>query len=149
MGAAGEFEIGKDGVGTVVVGYDESPPSVHAAAWASGLVRREGGLLVIVYVEALKSPAYWSSFSVSAAVQTAQEIVDELRAQAAEYLDARGIHWDMVHGRGEPAMVLEAIAEERRADCIVVGRSRRTGALLGSVPRSLLARSKRPVVVVP
>ena len=149
MASAREFEIGKDGVGTVVVGYDESPPSLHAAAWAAGLVRRERGLLVIVYVESLSNPAYWNSFSVSAAVQTAREYVDELRATAAAYLDPRGIQWELVHTRGEPAVELEAVAEERRADCIVVGRSRRGGGLLGSVPRSLLTRSRRPVVVVP
>lgn len=149
MAAAGEFEIGKDGVGTVVVGYDDSPPAMHAAAWAAGLVRRERGLLVIAYVDALTSPAYWTSFTVSGAVQATEDFATELRAQAAEYLDARGIRWDMVIGRGEPAMVLEAIAEERKADCIVVGRSRRSGPLLGSVSKSLLSRSKRPVVVVP
>lgn len=149
MVAAGEFEIGKDGVGTVVVGYDDSPPSVHAAAWAAGLVRRERGLLVIVYVDALTSPAYWTAVSATAAVQATEEFVTDLRAQAGHYLDARGIRWDMVIGRGEPAVVLESIAEERKADCIVVGRSRRGGPLLGSVPKSLLARSQRPVVVVP
>lgn len=143
------FEIGKDGVGTVVVGYDDSPPSLHAAAWAAGLVRREHGQLVIAYVESLSSPAYWSSFSVEAAVTTAQEFVAELRAKAAEFLDPRGISWELVHGQGEPAAVLEAIAEERRADCIVVGRSRHSGPFLGSVPRSLMTRSQRPVVVVP
>ncbi|HEX3788137.1 MAG TPA: universal stress protein [Pseudonocardiaceae bacterium] len=149
MAQRGEFEIGKDGVGTVVIGYDDSPSSVHAAAWAAGLVRRERGLLVIVYVEALSNPAYWSSFSVSAAVQTAQEFVENLRALAAEQLTPRGVNFDVVHGRGEPAGVLEKVAEEHKADCIVVGRSRRKGGLLGSVPRSLLAHSARPVVVVP
>lgn len=143
------FEIGKDGMGTVVVGYDESPPAVHAAAWAAGVVRRERGKLLIVYVEPLSNPAYWTSFSVSAAAQTAEDFVAELRAEADKVLTPQGIRWDLVHARGEPAAMLEQVAEQERADCIVVGRSRRRGGLLGTVPKSLLAHASRPVVVVP
>jgi nucleotide-binding universal stress UspA family protein len=63
-------------------------------------------------------------------------------------LAERGIPWEILHGQGDPALVLEAVAEERRADCIVVGRSRRRG-ILGSVPKSLLAHASRPIIVVP
>lgn len=143
------FEIGKDGVGAVVLGYDGSPPSVHAAAWAAGLARRERGVLIIVYVEALSSPAYWTPLSSAAATEAGVEYVRELRDEAGPLLDERGIAWEMLYGQGEPAKVLESIAEERRADCIVVGRARHRGGLLGSVPKSLLAHATRPVVVVP
>jgi nucleotide-binding universal stress UspA family protein len=143
------FEIGKDGVGVIVVGYDGSPPSVHAAAWAGGLARRERGHLVVVYVEALSSPAHWTALSSAAATEAGVAFVQELRDQAGPLLDERGVSWDMLHGQGEPALVLEAIAEQRRADCIVVGRSRRRGGLLGTVPKSLLTHATRPVVVVP
>lgn len=147
--ASSGFEIGKDGVGTIVVGYDGSPPSVHAAAWASGLARRERGLLVVVYVESLSSPAYWTPLSGAAATGVGEDFVRELREQAGPLLTERGVAWEVVLGQGEPAMVLEAVAEEHRADCIVVGKSRRRGGLLGSVPKSLLSRASRPVVVVP
>jgi nucleotide-binding universal stress UspA family protein len=143
------FEIGKDGLGAVVIGYDGTQPSVHAAAWAAGIARREQALLLIVYVEPLSSPAYWSPVGSAAASEAASALTQELIDQAHAYLDERGIAWEMLQGRGEPASVLEAIAEERRADCIVVGRSRRRGGLLGTVPKSLLTRSRRPVVVVP
>lgn len=143
------FEIGKDGVGAVVLGYDGSPPATHAAAWAAGLVRRERGLLLLVYVEVLSSPAYWTAYGTAAASEASNEVLNELRDQAGPLLDERGIRWEMLHGRGEPAAVLESIAEQRRADCIVVGRSRRRGGLLGTVPKSLLAHATRPVVVVP
>jgi nucleotide-binding universal stress UspA family protein len=53
-----------------------------------------------------------------------------------------------VHHRGEPAHGLETVAEERRADCIVVGRSHDGGAL-GSVAKSLINLAHRPVVVIP
>jgi nucleotide-binding universal stress UspA family protein len=143
------FEIGKDGVGAVVVGYDGSPPSMHAAAWAAGLARRERGLLLIVYVEVLSSPAYWTALGSAAATEAGADFVKELRDENGPLLDERGIDWEILHGQGEPAMVLEAIAEERRADCIVVGKSRKRGGLLGTVPKSLLAHATRPVVVVP
>lgn len=149
MAAETPFEIGKDGVGAVVLGYDGTPPSTHAAAWAAGLVRRERGVLLVVYIEVLSSPAYWTAMSGAAASDAAAEYVRELRDQAGPQLDERGVDWEMLYGKGEPALVLEAIAEQRRADCIVVGRSRHRGGLLGTVPKSLLAHATRPVVVVP
>jgi nucleotide-binding universal stress UspA family protein len=143
------FEIGKDGMGSIVVGYDGTPPALHAASWAGGLARRERGTLIVVYVEALASPAHWTAMSSAAATETGMEIVQDLVAQAEPRLAELGVAWEMVHGHGEPAAVLEAVAEQRRADCIVVGRSRRRGGLLGSVPKSLLAHASRPIVIVP
>lgn len=143
------FEIGKDGIGAVVLGYDGTPPSTHAAAWAAGLARRDRGTLIVVYVEVLSSPAYWTALGSAAAIEAGDELVQELAKQAGPLLAERGVRWEMVHGQGDPATVLEAIAEQRRADCIVVGRARHRGGLLGSVPKSLLARATRPVVVVP
>ena len=136
-------------MGSVVVGYDGSPPSVHAAAWAAGLARRERGVLLVVYVEVLSSPAYWTPMGSAAATEAGAEFLRDLANEATPLLAERGVAWDLLQGQGEPARVLEAIAEERRADCIVVGRSRRRGGLLGSVPKSLLTHATRPIVVVP
>ncbi|MFC0544424.1 universal stress protein [Kutzneria chonburiensis] len=143
------FEIGKDGVGSIVVGVDGSPPAVHAAAWAAGLARRERARLVLVYVEPLASAAYWTSIGMINAAEAANDFVAELRTEAGQYLTQYGIEWDLLHHRGDPATALEQIAEELRADCIVVGRSQRGGHLLGSVPKTLVTRAQRPVVVVP
>ncbi|MCE7005953.1 universal stress protein [Kibdelosporangium philippinense] len=144
-----DFEIGKDGLTVIVVGVDGSPPSLHAAAWAGGLARRERAKLVLVYVEPIASPAYWTAMGMAGATEAATAFVDEIRREAAAYLDHAGIAWELVHYRGDPAHGLEAIAEERRADCIVVGRSRHGGGLVGSVPKMLVKDAKRPVVVVP
>ena len=143
------FEIGKDGIKAVVTGIDGSPSSLHAAAWAGGLARREKALLVLVYVEPLGSPAYWSPLSMAGASQAAMDYVEEIRGEAERYLSPIGVRWQLVHHRGDPASGLEAIAEQFRADCIVVGRSRHSGGLLGSVPRTLINDAARPVVVVP
>lgn len=143
------FEIGKDGVGAVVVGFDGTPPSLNAAAWAAGLARRERGVLLVVYVEVLSSPAYWTALGSAAANEAGAEFVQDFRDRTGPLLDERGVVWEILHGQGEPAAVLETIAEQRRADCIVVGKSRKRGGLLGNVPKSLLTHATRPVVIVP
>lgn len=140
-----DFELGKDGSGAIVVGIDGSTSSMNAAAWASGLARREGAVLVLVYVESLASMAYLSAFGASSAAASAAEWVEELRKTAAAYFDGTGLRWELVHHRGDPATSLEAVAEERRADCVVVGRSQHGG----SVPKALIHDAHRPVVVVP
>lgn len=147
-GEAG-FEIGKDGSTVIVVGVDGSPPAMHAAAWAGGLARRERAKLVLVYVEPITTPGYWTAMGMAGSTEAATAFLDELRQEAATYLDHAGIGWEFVHYRGDPAHGLETIAEERRADCIVVGRSRYNGGLVGSVPKMLIKDAKRPVVVVP
>jgi nucleotide-binding universal stress UspA family protein len=147
-GPAG-FEIGKDGSTVIVVGVDGSPPAMHAAAWAGGMARRERAKLVLVYVEPIASPAYWTAMGMAGATEAATAFVEEIRQEAAAYFEHTGVPWELVHYRGDPAHGLETIAEERRADCIVVGRSRHGGGLVGSVPKMLIKDAKRPVVVVP
>ncbi|HEY7597863.1 MAG TPA: universal stress protein [Actinophytocola sp.] len=142
MSRRGDFEIGKDGLAVIVVGVDGGDRALHAAAWASGLARRERALLVLVYVEALAGPAYWSPLGMATAAEAASEYVAELHQAASAYLDQSGVQWELVHYRGDPAHGLEAVAEDRRADCIVVGRG-------GGVTRSLVNDARRPVVVVP
>ena len=138
----GDFETGKDGLAVIVVGVDGGDRALHAAAWASGLARRERAHLILVYVEAVAGPAYWSPFGMATAAEAASALVQELRRSAATYLDPAGVRWELVHYRGDPAHGLEAVAEDRRADCIVVGRG-------GGVARSLVNEARRPVVVVP
>ena len=142
-------EIGKDGLGGIVVGMDGSPASFHAAAWAAGLARRERARLVLVYVEAVGGVAYWSPMGVAVASEAAESLVEELRDEVVSHLEWVDIDWDFVHHRGDPAVGLEQVAEQYRADLIVVGRSRRRGGLLGTVPATLVVEAVRPVVVVP
>jgi nucleotide-binding universal stress UspA family protein len=137
-----DFENGKDGLAVIVVGVDGGARALHATAWATGLARRERAELVLVYVEAITSPAYWSPIGMATAAEAAGALVDELHQAAAAYLDPAGVQWELVHYRGDPAHGLETIAEDRRADCIVVGRG-------GGVARSLINDARRPVVVVP
>lgn len=138
-----DYEAGKDGLAVIVVGVDGTEHALHAAAWASGLARRERARLVFVYVEPTVSPAYWSPFGMATAAEAASELVAELRRTVAEYLGSVGVRWELVHHRGDPAHGLEKVAEELRADCIVVGRGG------GGVGKFLINDARRPVVVVP
>jgi nucleotide-binding universal stress UspA family protein len=145
---AAEFEIGKDGLAVIMVGVDGGDPGINAAAWAAGLARRERAKLVLVYVEPLTSASYWTPVIAAGVIDAGAAFVDEIRRNAALFLAPQGVRWEVVHHRGEPAHGLEAVAEEVRADCIVVGRSHAGGGL-GSVAKALINLATRPVVVIP
>jgi nucleotide-binding universal stress UspA family protein len=141
------FEIGKDGLTAILVGVDGGGPAINAAAWAAGLARRDRARLLLAYVEPLTSPAYWSPMAVSATSDA--PFVDQIRNAAARFLEPQGVQWELVHHRGDAAHGLEAIAEQVRADCIVIGRSHDGTGPLGSVARALINLATRPVVVIP
>ncbi|SER79268.1 universal stress protein [Actinokineospora terrae] len=134
----------KDGLTTIVVGVDGTQASLNAFAWAAGLARREHARLVLVYVEQLANPAYWTGVGITGAREAAEAYADELRLDATRYLDPIGVSWEVVHVSGDPARGIESAAEQAGADCVVVGRSRH-----GRVTRTLIADAARPVVVVP
>jgi nucleotide-binding universal stress UspA family protein len=138
-----DYEAGKDGLAVIVVGVDGTSSALHAAAWASGLARRERARLVFVYVEPLSGTAYWSPFGMATAAESAGELVGELRRTITEYLGSVGVRWELVHHRGDPAHGLEKVAEEVHADCVVIGRGG------GGVAKYLINDARRPVVVVP
>lgn len=138
----------KDGLAVVVVGVDGGNPALNASAWAAGLARREQARLVLVFMEPVASPAYWTPIPLPGAAEVSTEFVEELRRNAARYLDSTGVPWTVEHRRGAAANGLEAIAEEYRAGCIVIGRSR-DGGSMGSVAKALINLATRPVVVVP
>ena len=138
-----DYEAGKDGLAVIVVGVDGTPHALHAAAWASGLARRERARLVFVYVEPVSGPAYWSPFGMVTAAEAADELIADLRRTIAEYLGTVDVRWDLVHHRGDPGHGLEKVAEQLHADCVVVGRGG------GGVAKYLVNEARRPVVVVP
>lgn len=62
-----------------------------------------------------------------------------------------GVHAEVVVRSGRVPAELEALAERAHADLLVVGataRGRSAGAVLGSVPRTLIERSRRPLTIV-
>lgn len=128
----------------IVVGYDATPGSRAALAFAIRRARPHGSVIAVHAVAPARG--YLGSPYYDRAVERAQ--LDGRTVLAP--MPASGVETALLEGR--PAEVLARIADQRGASEIVVG-SRKPGrarALRGSrVVRRLLATAGRPVVVVP
>jgi nucleotide-binding universal stress UspA family protein len=143
---AGQFEIGKDGAGLLVVGFDGSDPSRNALAYAAGLARRDAAALLVVFVESLNSSTLWFFAGSPIVPDSATDLTEDLRDE----LRGAGVPWQFVSVRGDTARELETLASAHRADAIVVGRSRPSWrSLTRSVAVGLAKRARRTVLIVP
>jgi nucleotide-binding universal stress UspA family protein len=149
----GEFELGTDGPSVILVGVDESVTAARAGWYAAGLARRQGARVVVVYVET--AGTYILTASAGASVLAAEaeahsEIAKELSARASETAAELGISLTFITTRGDPFHEIDRIAQETRADAVVVGASLKAGhRLLGSLAVRLVRAGKWPVTVVP
>jgi nucleotide-binding universal stress UspA family protein len=151
--AHGEFELGNDGPSVILVGVDESVTASRAAAYAVGLARRQSARVVVVYVEPnatliLSNPAGASVYA--AQNEAHSEIAKELSATMDRAARELGISLTFVTAQGDAFHEIARIADETRADAIVVGASLKAGhRLLGSIAVRLVKAGKWPVTVVP
>ena len=144
------FELGNDGPSVIVVGVDGSRSSLRARAYAVGLARRQGALLVIVYAQS--SPMTSVPAAAAAAIETTQEIGDQLRAdmQRLTAEEDRRVRWELRTVVGDAYHALVQVADELRADAVVIGASEQAGhRILGSVAVRLVKAGRWPVTVVP
>jgi nucleotide-binding universal stress UspA family protein len=136
----GRFEIGTDGPSLVLVGIDGSRTSLRAAAWAAGLVRRQGSRLVVVHVQRPSATLAMSNAEIAA------DLEREFRVRVVEM----GIQADFVSVVGDPWHELTRIADEMRVDLVVVGASESAGhRIVGSLTGRLVRAGRWPVSVVP
>jgi nucleotide-binding universal stress UspA family protein len=148
------FELGTDGPRVILVGIDDSVTSLRAGAYAAGLARRQGARLVCVYVEQ-PSALYGAAAGAGAAAIAEQErAFSETAADMKRRLEAgaveRGVQITFVVAAGDPYHELRRVADEVRADAVVVGASTKAGhRLVGSLAVRLVKAGRWPVTVVP
>jgi nucleotide-binding universal stress UspA family protein len=144
------FEFGTDGPSLILVGVDGSRTSLRAAAYAGGLARRQGSRLLAVYVGRI--PASASAAPGGAAVMSATfgQIAEELKQLMLSRTGETGVAAEFRSVRGDPLAELTKIAEQARADLVVVGASEHLGhRIVGSLASRLVRAGKWPVTVVP
>jgi nucleotide-binding universal stress UspA family protein len=146
----GAFELGTDGPSVILVGIDDSVTSLRAGAYAAGLARRQGARLVCVYVEHFSAMYGAGGAVIAAEGEALEDIAAELRHRAEEYAGVLGVQITFVTARGDPFTELRRVADEVRADAVVVGASTKAGhRFVGSLAVRLVKAGRWPVTVVP
>jgi nucleotide-binding universal stress UspA family protein len=137
----------------ILVGVDGSTTSLRAAAYAAGLARRQGAKVTAVYAQPVASmgAATPGGAGLTAARREAlSEIAADLRQRFAEGARDLGITITFRAVEGDPYTELRRIADEVRADAVVVGASAQAGhRLVGSLAVRLVRAGRWPVTVVP
>ena len=151
--AAGQFELGTDGPSAILVGLDDSTTSLRAASYAAGLARRQGARVTIVYVAPVASLGAATPGGADLAAvqrQATRQIAADMRRRAGEVSRELGISITFIAAEGDPYTEIRRIADETRADAVVVGASAHAGhRLIGSLAVRLVRAGRWPVTVVP
>jgi nucleotide-binding universal stress UspA family protein len=153
LGADGPFELGTDGPTAILVGVDGSTTSLRAAWYAAGLARRQHARVTAVYVAPVASLATAGPAGADLAAarhQAFSQAADDMRRRAEEVSRELGISVTFIAVEGDPFTELRRIADETRADAVVVGASAHAGhRLVGSLAVRLVRAGRWPVTVVP
>jgi nucleotide-binding universal stress UspA family protein len=144
------FERGTDGPRVIMVGVDGSSTSVHAAAYACGLARRQRCRLVVVHVVSPGAFTTLAGAAAAAVAATLAELTADLRAEIRRAAEELGVPTTFITRRGDPYVELRDAANAVKADMVVVGVSTKAGhRFVGSVAVRLVRLGRWPVVVVP
>jgi nucleotide-binding universal stress UspA family protein len=134
----------------VVAGFDGSPSSRNALAYAAGLARRLARPLLVVHVS---PPGIYCEPLTGQVIGTARDRAETERwllTELDEVCDRTDIEVRIVTRRGNPARELAAAADEYSADALVIGApGHRWHHVAGSVSGWLARHAHCPVVVVP
>ena len=151
--AAGEFELGTDGPKMILVGVDDTTTSLRAGWYAAGLARRQGAKVTIVFVAPVASlgAATPGGAELAAAQrESVRQTADGLRRRVEEASADLGIPTAFILAEGDAYTEIRRIADEIRADAVVVGASAKAGhRLIGSLAVRLVRAGRWPVTVVP
>jgi nucleotide-binding universal stress UspA family protein len=133
----------------ILVGYDGSAPSQHALAYAAGMARRMGRVLLLAHVR--PTPAcYAPDYGWPLPVEDPAELLEWLHTELVETIDPAGLVVQFVERMGDAARQLAALAGETQADAIVLGAPKHwLHRITGSVPVWLARHACCPVIMVP
>jgi nucleotide-binding universal stress UspA family protein len=147
------FELGTDGPRSIVVGVDGSPTSLRAGAYAAGLARRQGSLLTVVFARSIGPTAPTAYDPTGAALSAHTGKMDLVVSDLVEQIERSrwAVNARLEVRTGPPARVITQLAEEVRAEAIVLGCPRRVGFLRpgGPLPTQLMRARRWPIIVVP
>jgi nucleotide-binding universal stress UspA family protein len=144
------FELGTDGPSLILVAVDGSDTSMRAGAYAAGLARRQGARLAVIFVRTVGSLAQTVPGAVPAMDDANRSTSQLLQEQVTSQSQRLGIEAEFYEREGNPFAELVALADELRADAVVVGASMQAGhRFIGSLALHLVRAAKWPVTVVP
>jgi nucleotide-binding universal stress UspA family protein len=142
--------------GSIVVGTDGSDTAGEAVRQATGLAERLGAKIHLV--------SAYEPVSEARLREERQEVPEDLQwmvspredvsttlDQGAEGIKQAGVEVETHAREGDPADAILDVAEEQRADLIVVGNKGMTGAkrfLLGSVPNKVSHHAPCSVMII-
>lgn len=144
------FELGTDGPALIVVGVDGSESAMRGAAYAAGLARRQGAKLAVVFVHSVGALAKSVAGAIPAMEDANRTIAQELRETLEASADRLELNAVFYERHGSPLAEIVALADELRADAVVVGASTQAGhRFVGSLALQLVRAARWPVTVVP
>ena len=144
------FELGRDGPNVILAGFDGSPTSWHAVAYAAGLARRQGSRLLVVYVVGMSAVAGWAPAAGVMLEESLTEGAEELRQELEAQRGWHELGAEFRVERGDAFGGLCRVADAERVDAVVVGASAQAGhRLVGSLAVRLVRAGRWPVTVVP
>jgi nucleotide-binding universal stress UspA family protein len=139
-----------DGPAVLLVGVDGSDTSMRAGAYAAGLARRQHARLICLYVRPFSAMAGIGAGAAVSMNEAYDEVADELREQVESQSARLGIDAEFVERAGNPFAEIVRLADEVRADAVIVGASTKAGhRFVGSLAVHLVRASRWPVTVVP